>query len=230
MTEARRKKKILFIVFTFLIALFSIKVTLTALSSEAYLQLTVEPPSIDFGDVDIGSFSEQILTVTNSGEGTLIIGQIIGPPEPFAIVIDSCSNKTLATNSFCTITLRFSPQAFVTYSTSLQIPYKDPTTQQQYSVSVSLEGSGWFIDDGVRGGCIVTSAARGSYLEPHVKALRDFRDRYLLTNTHGVTFVKFYYRHSTEVAEFINRNEVLRTMTRWLLTPMVYGIEFLFCP
>jgi hypothetical protein len=199
----------------------------TTLLSEPYLQLTVEPSSIDFGSVDIASTSEQTMAITNSGNATLIIGQIIGPPEPFAIVIDSCSSSVLDTNSFCTITLRFTPQAFVIYSTSLHVPYRESTTQQQYSLTVSLIGNGGDIGNGTRSSCLITTAARGSYLEPHINVLRDFRDRYLLTKPFGTAFVQFYNRHSPAVAECINQNGLLRAITRWLLTPVVYGIEFL---
>ena len=222
-----KKGKAKLIVFIIVITFFSIEVMETALLSEPYLQLTVEPSSIDFGSVDIASTSEQTMAITNSGNITLVIGQIIGPPEPFAIVIDSCSSSVLSTNSFCTITLRFTPQAFVVYSTSLQIPYREPTTQQQYSLTVSLIGNGGDIGNGTRSSCLITTAARGSYLEPHVNVLRDFRDRYLLTNPFGIAFVQFYNRHSPAVAECINQNGLLRAITRWLLTPVVYVIEFL---
>jgi len=230
MTKTNKKGKTKLIVFILVITLFSAKVMETTLLSEPYLQLTVEPSSIDFGSVDIASTSEQTMAITNSGNVTLIIGQITGPPEPFAIVIDSCSsNVLLATNSFCTITLRFTPQAFVVYSTSLHVPYRESTTQQQYSLTVSLIGNGGDIGNGTRSSCLITTAARGSYLEPHVNVLRDFRDRYLLTNPSGIAFVQFYNRHSPAVAECMKQNSVLRTITRWLLTPLVYVIEFLYC-
>lgn len=222
-----KKGKTKLIAFIIMVTFFSIEVMKTILLSEPYIKLTVEPSSVDFGNVDIGLSSEQTIAITNSGNVTLIIGQITGPPEPFAITIDSCSSSVLAAESFCTITLRFTPQAFVAYGTSLHIPYVEPTTQQQYSLTVSLIGNGEGIGKGNRSSCFITTAARGSYLEPHVNALRDFRYRYLLTNPCGTAFVKFYNKHSSALAKCIKQNRVLKTITRWLLTPVVYVIEFL---
>jgi YVTN family beta-propeller protein len=76
------------------------------------------------------------------------------------------------------------------------------------------------------GGCFIATAAYGSALEPHVKVLRSFRDRYLLTNSAGRAFVETYYRHSPPIAEFISRHETLRGAARMVLTPLVYGIEY----
>jgi alpha-tubulin suppressor-like RCC1 family protein len=76
--------------------------------------------------------------------------------------------------------------------------------------------------------CFIATAAYGSYLDPHVAVLRAFRDNYLLTNRPGRSFVDFYYRHSPPLARLITRHPALRTMTRWALTPVVYGVMYPF--
>jgi hypothetical protein len=57
-----------------------------------------------------------------------------------------------------------------------------------------------------------------------VAVLRAFRDNYLLTNRAGRSFVDFYYRYSPPLAHLIAKHPRLRTMTRWALTPVVYGV------
>jgi len=71
------------------------------------------------------------------------------------------------------------------------------------------------------GGCFIATAAYGSYMEPHVMVLRDFRDRVLLTNNVGRSFVELYYTHSPSVANFIAKHTSLRRVTRWTLLPLV---------
>jgi hypothetical protein len=80
--------------------------------------------------------------------------------------------------------------------------------------------------DGGKGRCFIATAAYGSYLDPHVYTLRNFRDNYLLTNYFGKQFVEFYYRNSPPVAKVIATNDILRTATRWALTPVVYSVEY----
>jgi len=70
------------------------------------------------------------------------------------------------------------------------------------------------------GGCFIATAAYGSYQEKHVWILRQFRDKYLLTNTAGKAFVRWYYRHSPKYASIIAQHPVLRGITRILLTPL----------
>ncbi|MCG3116855.1 MAG: PA14 domain-containing protein [Candidatus Manganitrophus sp. SA1] len=76
------------------------------------------------------------------------------------------------------------------------------------------------------GGCFIATAAYGSYLDPHVKVLRDFRDHYLLTNLPGRLFVEAYYRASPPIADVIRKHDSLRTVVRWTLTPLVLLIAY----
>lgn len=82
-------------------------------------------------------------------------------------------------------------------------------------------------DGGSDGGnCFIATAAFGSYLDPKVKVLRDFRDEYLLTNSPGTKLVEFYYRNSPPIADYIRAHETLRTVVRWLLTVVIYSVEY----
>ena len=77
------------------------------------------------------------------------------------------------------------------------------------------------------GGCFIATAAFGTPWEKHVRVLRLFRDRCLLTNTAGKAFVKLYYQISPPVAARIAQNEGLRFLTRCTLMPLVglaYGM------
>ena len=76
-------------------------------------------------------------------------------------------------------------------------------------------------DDVGGGGCFIATAAYGSLMEPHVRILRDFRDRFLLGNTIGDSFVRFYYTYSPPIAEFIAKHDGLRAMVRISLLPVV---------
>jgi len=57
-------------------------------------------------------------------------------------------------------------------------------------VTVNKSGSG-----GGGGGCFIATAAYGSLMEPHVKVLRQFRQRFLLTNQVGKGLVNFFYTY-----------------------------------
>jgi len=74
--------------------------------------------------------------------------------------------------------------------------------------------------------CFIATAAYGSPLDPHLDSLRDFRDRFMMTNRPGRALVRFYYRHSPPLANFIAKRDWLRAVVRGLLTPIVYTIEY----
>jgi len=71
------------------------------------------------------------------------------------------------------------------------------------------------------GGCFIATAAFGSYAEPHVMILRDFRDRILMPNMLGRALVSSYYRVSPTIADFISQSEPCKMIVRWVLLPLI---------
>jgi chitinase len=82
-----------------------------------------------------------------------------------------------------------------------------------YTVTGASSGGG--------SGCFIATAAFGSKFEKHVRLLRRFRDLYLMPFKIGRTFVKTYYRYSPPVAEFIADHDILRSIVRWSLIPLI---------
>ncbi len=98
--------------------------------------------TIAFGDVTVGTASNQVVTITNSGSANLVIGtlaQIDGVAVPFSIITDNCSGQTLTPSGNCTVNVRFSPTAEVPSSDSFDIPSNDP---DESSVTFILTGTG----------------------------------------------------------------------------------------
>jgi len=72
-------------------------------------------------------------------------------------------------------------------------------------------------------GCFIATAAFGFYSAPQVQALRDFRDRFLLTNAPGRAFVSWYYHYGPLGAHFINLHPWLKAPVRLALFPLIVG-------
>ncbi len=70
-------------------------------------------------------------------------------------------------------------------------------------------------------GCFIATAAYGSFLNPHVKILRDFRDEFLISNFLGRKFVHLYYQYGPFIANHIEKYGSLRFLTRQALLPLI---------
>ena len=71
------------------------------------------------------------------------------------------------------------------------------------------------------GGCFIATASYGSPMEPHIKVLCEFRDRYLITNSIGNALVQLYYKYSPPFADLIAKHEIMRDIVRWNLLPLI---------
>jgi hypothetical protein len=69
--------------------------------------------------------------------------------------------------------------------------------------------------------CFISTAAFGSDMAPEVKTFRKFRNEFLLSNSIGKKFVKYYYKLSPLLANMISQHESLRAAARVGLYPFL---------
>jgi hypothetical protein len=71
------------------------------------------------------------------------------------------------------------------------------------------------------GGCFIATAAYGTPMVEEIQILREFKNKYLMTNPVGKSLVGFYYRVSPPIAEFITEHPSLKRLVRAGLLPAV---------
>jgi len=76
----------------------------------------------------------------------------------------------------------------------------------------------------ITGYCFIATAAYGTETATELDILRDFRDQVLLKNALGSRFVETYYKLSPPVADFIAKNDFLRTVVREVLIDPVVNL------
>jgi len=116
-------------------------VTVNLTGTSTLTNYDVNPLSIDFGSVNVGSRStERTVTVTNTGVRDLVITSVKYPGSPFIIIRDTCKNKTLVTNETCSIGIVFNPTRVAYYSNYYLTINTNDTERPK--VRVSLTGRG----------------------------------------------------------------------------------------
>jgi len=108
------------------------------------------------------------------------------------------------------------------FSNEVSVMVNDTSSSNTTAVQTGSEGgyTEW--------GCFIATAAFGSSWKPHVRALCDFRDHYLIRKSQiGKPFIRDYYRYSPFIAQNIKTNPSLKAALRMSLTPLVLLSQFL---
>ena len=180
--------------------------------------------TVDRNRGSTGAASVDWVTVDGSGSNAAVAGRDYVAAGGTLAFADGETRKTLAVE----LVASDEPRAQRSFQVALAAPSAlsgvDPEGR---SASVTIAGDAG-ADDSCKGfcDCFIATAAWGSWMDPHVSTLRDFRDDVLMKSMPGRAFVAFYYRHSPPVAEFIARHDGLRAMTRALLTPLVLAVTY----
>jgi len=82
-------------------------------------------------------------------------------------------------------------------------------------------------ENGGGGGCFIATAVYGTEMAKEVIALKRFRDNYLMNNRAGQAFVRWYYKHSPPVANFIRDKKLLKATVRVGLRPLLWLATYL---
>ena len=91
-----------------------------------------------------------------------------------------------------------------------------PTSESVYVPPTTGASTG-----GGGGGCFIATVVFGSPLDKHIQILKDFRDRFLLTNIIGKKFVSWYYKYGKIAATYITTHSYLKPVVKILLYPII---------
>ena len=193
---------------------------------EGVPDISVDPINYNFGEVKVGEESNPLtINVMNAGTLDLVIDgsiQVSGNTSDFVILEDNVSNATITSGNIKTIIVKFKPQSNGEKQIKIKINSNDP---DENPVEITLTGTGYgapVSGGGGGGGCFIATSCFGNYNHPFVRILREFRDRFLLKNSIGKNFVKWYYAHSPKYAQIIRNNLILKVITQILLIPVVF--------
>ncbi|MGB5540557.1 MAG: DUF11 domain-containing protein [Gammaproteobacteria bacterium] len=143
----------------------------------------------------------------------------LSPNLPVAVSLDPGRTRTL---TFATDWLE-APES--TYTIDWEFQVSDVALLDPVLPNTAAGTWTGIVEGGGGGGCFIATAAYGSYLDPHVRSLRRFRDETLMRSRPGRILVSLYYDFSPPIAAYIEHKEGLKTITRMALTPVVFAVE-----
>ena len=160
----------------------------------------------------------------NAGLGTLTVNAMaINPDRTTIIYAGTAANGVYRSTTGGTSWGTFNEGLTAPSVFALAIDPSDPDTVYAGTndgvFKITVTGTDTESDDS--SDCFIATAAYGSPMEPQVRFLREFRDRFLMSNRVGRAFVDLYYQFSPPLARFIAGHEGLRALVRWALLPVV---------
>jgi len=195
-----------------LIHTFDVTVQINA--GAADFTITATPPSLSLGPGTSGTstiavqsagiFSAPVTLTSSGAPGGLNLVFGTNPVTPPAGGTAS---------SVLTVTVSGAP----TGSHTVTITGTSGAISRSAILTVQVTGGG--------GGCLIATATYGSELSDEVQFLRNFRDKSILkTNTGSdfmIAFNVWYYSFSPYVAEFIREHSLAKTVTKFMLYPLM---------
>jgi hypothetical protein len=106
-------------------------------------EIEVTPSSLNFGNVTVGAIADQALTVSNGGDGELIVSSITSTSARFSIVSPTGS-FTVTAGGQQMVMVRFSPTSAGPQTGQLQITSNDP---DEPTVNIGVNGTGVAVPD-----------------------------------------------------------------------------------
>ena len=166
-------------------------------------------------------------TDTNQGSAPTVVQRSTSPEEGFQDVTTVAEGQTTFTDRLGTATeavyYRLVARTAAGSSDPSEVGYFDLARAAMAQVGGSAGAS-----MSSTGGCFIATAAYGSYLEPRVQALRDFRDHALAPHPAGRAFIRLYERLSPPLAGWIAPRPWARGAVRLGLAPVVLTVQHPF--
>jgi hypothetical protein len=194
--------------------------TTSALDTTTTIIITGAPNRFTFTD-EIGVALNTVLTsneITVSGITSAVPISITGGT--YSINGGSYTNANGTVNNGDKVTVQQTSSE--SYSTKTDATLNIGGITDTFSVTTKDAPAAVSGDSGGGGGgCFIATAAFGSELAGQVEILRQFRDRYLLTNAAGKKFVAWYYRNGPVAASWIKDKPMAKAAVRVALYPLI---------